>query len=83
MSLLGKTIKQVTLTNNVLVDGKNIVNLSATIPSETGVGNINQYVNDSVLYNANKAGARAAVAEFTAQVYEVEDEMAAEAKLIE
>lgn len=83
MSLLGKTIKQITLTNNVLVEGKSIVNLSATIPSETGVGNINQFINDSVLYNANKAGARAAVAEFTAQVYEIEDEMAAEASVTE
>lgn len=78
MSLLGKTIKQITLTNNVIVEGKNVVNLNATIPSETGVGNINQYINDSELYNANKQGAREAIAEFTAQVYEIEDEMAAE-----
>lgn len=78
MSLLGKTVKQITLTNNVLVEGKNVVNLSATIPSETGVANINKYTNDFELYNANKQGVREAIAEFTAEVYEIEDEMAAE-----
>ena len=73
-----KTTKQITLTGNAMIGDVTVVNLNATIPSDTGVGNINQYVYNSALYDANKSKVRADIAEFTALVYEIEDELAAE-----
>ena len=73
-----KTTKQITLTGNAMIKEQNIMQLTATIPSDTGVGSINQYVQNAALYEANKAQIRRDIAEFTALVYEVEDEMAAE-----
>lgn len=73
-----KTTKQITLTGNAMINEQNIMQLTATIPSDTGVGSINQYVQNAALYEANKAQIRRDIAEFTALVYEVEDEMAAE-----
>ena len=73
-----KTTKQITLTGSAMVDNVAVVNLNATIPSDTGVGNINQYVYNPELYDANKSKLRADIAEFTALVYEIEDELAAE-----
>ena len=73
-----KTTRQITLTGNSMIGEVNVINLNATIPSDTGVGNINQYVNNAELYDANKSEVRKDIAEFTAQVYEIEDEMAAE-----
>lgn len=74
-----KTTKQITLTGNAMINEQNVMQLTATIPSDTGVGSINQYVQNAALYEANKAQIRRDIAEFTALVYEVEDEMAAEA----
>ena len=73
-----KTTKQITLTGKAMVGDVAVVNLNATIPSDTGVGNINQYVYNAELYDANKSKLRADIAKFTALVYEIEDEMAAE-----
>ena len=73
-----KTTKQITLTGSAMVGNVAVVNLNATIPSDTGVGNINQYVYNAELYDANKSKVRADIAEFTALVYEIEDELAAE-----
>jgi len=75
-----KTTRQITLTGNSMIGEVNVVNLNATIPSDTGVGNINQYVNNAELYDANKAAVRKDIADFQALVYEVEDEMAAESE---
>lgn len=74
-----ETRKQITLTGNSIINGQSVMNMSATIPSDTGIGNINQYVQNAELYDANKAQVRRDVAEFTAKVYEIEDEIAAEA----
>ena len=71
-----KTTRQITLTGNSMINDQPVVNLTATIPSDTGVGNINQYVQNSSLYEANKAQVRSDIAEFTVQVYEIEYEMA-------
>lgn len=71
------TRKQITLTGNSIIDGTSVVTLNATIPSDTGVGNINQYVQSPELYEANKTQVRQDVAAFTALVYEIEDELAA------
>ena len=73
-----KTTKQITLTGNAMVGNVAVVHLNATIPSDTGVGNVNQYVYNAELYDANKSKLRADIAEFMALVYEIEDEMAAE-----
>lgn len=76
-----KTTKQITLTGYAMINEQNVMQLTATIPSDTGVGSINQYVQNAALYEANKAQVRSDIAEFTALVYEVEDEMAAEVEV--
>ncbi|MGB3161115.1 MAG: hypothetical protein WBA84_07670 [Carnobacterium sp.] len=73
-----KTTKQITLNGQSMIGEVQVVSLSANIPSETGVGNINQYVQNAELYEANKVQVRKDTAEFTAKVYEIEDELAAE-----
>lgn len=78
-----QTTRQITLNGYSIINDQPVVNLSATIPSDTGIGNINQYVQNAELYDANKVQVRRDVAEFTAKVYEIEDEIAAEAVLIE
>lgn len=78
-----KTARQITLTGNSMINDQSVVNLTATIPSDTGVGNINQYVQNASLYEANKSQVRRDIAEFTALVYEVEDEMAAKVEATE
>ncbi|MER2110039.1 MAG: hypothetical protein ABS889_03795 [Desemzia incerta] len=73
-----KTTKSITLNGNSEIDGQPVVNLSATIPDNTGVGNINQYIQNVELYEKNKAAVRKDIADFQTAVYEVEDEIAAE-----
>lgn len=73
-----KTTKQITLNGFSEINGENVMSLTATIPSNTGIGNINQYVQNPALYDANKTQVRKDVAEFTAVVYGIEDEMATE-----
>lgn len=78
-----KTTKQITLSGQSTINDQVVVTLNANIPSETGVGNINQFTQNAELYDANKAQVRRDVAEFTALVYDIEDEIAAEAEMIE
>ena len=78
-----KTTKSITLNGNSEIDGQPVVNLSATIPDNTGVGNVSQYIQNTELYEKNKAVVRKDIADFQAAVYEVEDEIAAEAEMIE
>lgn len=73
-----KTTRQITLNGQSVVNDQVIVTFNATIPSETGVGSTNQYVQNAQLYDANKTQVRRDAAEFQAMVYDVEDEMAAE-----
>lgn len=61
-----------------MINGQSVMSLTATIPSETGIGNINQYVQNAELYDANKSQVRRDVADFTAKIYEIEDEIAAD-----
>ena len=70
-----KTTKQITLTGYSEINGQNVVQLTASIPSDTGVGNINQYVQNSELYDANRTQVRQDVRDFTDMVYAIEDEM--------
>lgn len=73
-----ETTRQITLTGNSMIEDKIVVSLNATIPSDTGVGNINQYVQNSELYEANKLQVRKDIREFQDKVYEIEDSMAVE-----
>lgn len=71
-----KTTKQITLNGIISIDEVAVVNLNATIPSNTGVGSVNQYVQNSELYDANKAVIRREIGEFQQAVYDEEDAMA-------
>lgn len=73
-----KTTKQITLTGYSEIDGQNVVQLSANIPNDTGVGNINQYIMNAELYDANKVEVRNDIREFTDLVYEIEDGIVSE-----
>lgn len=73
-----KTTKSITLNGTSEIDGQPVVNLSATIPDNTGVGNISQYVQNTELYDANKAAVRKDIRDFQDLVYEIEDKMTAE-----
>ena len=70
-----KTTKQITLTGYSEIEGQNVVQLSASIPSDTGVGNISQYIMNVDLYELNKTEVRADVRAFTDMVYALEDDM--------
>ena len=70
-----KLTKSITLNGNSEIDGQPVVNLSATIPDNTGVGNINQYIQNAELYEKNKAAVRKDIADFQTAVYDVEDEI--------
>lgn len=74
-----KVTKSITLNGNSEIDGQPVVNLSATIPDNTGVGNVSQYIQNTELYEKNKAAVRKDIADFQAAVYEVEDSFAEEA----
>ena len=73
-----QTTKETTLTGYSKIEGANVVLLTANFPSDTSFGNINQYIQNSELYEENKSTVRADVRAFTDMVYEIEDEMAAE-----
>lgn len=77
-----KTTKQINLSGFSEIDGQNVVSLNASIPSDTGVGSINQYTINAELYDANKTQVRRDVAEFTDKVYVIEDAMAAESAVV-
>lgn len=73
-----ETNKQINLNGYSVIDGQSVVALNASIPSETGVGNVNQYIQNVELYDANRTLVRRDIAEFQTLVYEIEDEIAAE-----
>lgn len=79
--MLQKT-KQITVTGNSIINGQPVVNITATIPSDTCVANINQYVQNSELYEENKTEVRKDLREFTDLVYEIEDELTAESAVV-
>lgn len=78
-----ETRKQITLTGNSMINGQSVMNMTATIPSDTGVGNINQYVQNDKLYDAHKSEVRTDASDFQNMVYDIEDEMASEASSAE
>lgn len=78
-----ETRKQITLTGNSKIEDQVVVSLTATIPDDTGVGNVSQYVQNTELYEKNKTAVRKDVREFQDMVYAIEDEIAAEEEAVE
>lgn len=71
-----KVDKNITLNGVSLINGMQVVYMSATISSDGGSGaNMNKSITNQELYNSNKAQVRADIAEFETKVYEVEDEL--------
>lgn len=73
--------KSITLNYQSFVGEELVGTLSATIPGSTGIGIVNQYVQNTELYNANRAEMRRDFAAIQADAYAIEDEMAAEKDL--
>lgn len=73
-----KTTKQITLNGQSVINDQVVVTFNATIPSETGVGNISRYVQNAELYESNKVQVRKDTLAFQDKVYEIEDQMATE-----
>lgn len=73
-----KTKKSITLTGTVTVkEGeteKQVVYLNANISRDSGNDNISQTIQDKALYAANKVEIRKDVAEFTKEVYHIQDQ---------
>ena len=66
------TKKSTTLTGNIEIDGKQVVYLNASV-SNDGSDNINQTIQDKILYASNKAEVRKDIAAFTDEFYALQD----------
>lgn len=76
-----KTTKATSLTGASMIDGQQAVYLNANITTETaGNTSINQSITNQDLYRANLAECRKDINDFQAKVWEIEDEMIAEAQ---
>lgn len=73
-----KNSKSITLNSSSMIGEEKVLDLTAIIPDTTKVGNINQYVENIELYEANRAEVRRDIAEFQDMVYEIEDSLLAE-----
>lgn len=67
--------RSVTLTGEIKVkdSDRTVVYLNATVAENGDGDNINQNIQDSKLYEANKEAVRREIAEFTQQFYEAQD----------
>ncbi|MDO7795601.1 hypothetical protein ACQ7C6_10890 [Lactiplantibacillus plantarum] len=74
-----KTSKSITLSGQSMVGNNQVSSFSANINSDNGSSNITSSVMNQELYDANKTEVRKDLADFTSAVYEVEDQMNAEA----
>lgn len=70
-----ETKKSITLTGEIKVpdSDRTVVYLSAAISEGGGEDSINQNIQDSKLYEANKDTVRQEIAEFTEQFYAAQD----------
>lgn len=75
-----ETKRSITLTGEIKVNDsdRTVVYLNATIAEGGGEDSINQNIQDSRLYEANKEAVRQEIAEFTEQFYAVQDGRATE-----
>lgn len=70
-----ETKRSITLTGEIKVpdSDRTVVYLNATISEGGGEDSINQNIQDSKLYEANKEAVRQEIAEFTEQFYAAQD----------
>jgi len=73
-----KTTKSISLSGQSIISNNQVANFSANINSESGSSNINSSTINQDLYDTNKKEVRQDLADFTAAVYEVEDQLDAE-----
>lgn len=75
-----ETKKSITLTGEIKVpdSDRTVVYLNATVAEGGGEDSINQNIQDSKLYEANKEAVRQEIAEFTEQFYAAQDARATE-----
>jgi hypothetical protein len=70
------TNKNITLSGTSVIDGVQVVYMSASISTDGGNGaNVNKTITNQEVYNANKVQVRADIKAFEEEVYKIEDEM--------
>ncbi|WP_281550167.1 hypothetical protein [Murimonas intestini] len=78
-----KTMKNITLTGNSMIDDQQVVYMNASISTEGERTNSSSAIQNRELYNANKAQCRADIAAFDQMVYEIEDSITVEQEVTE
>lgn len=73
-----KTSKSITLSGQSFINGTQAANYTANISSENGATNISSSVINQDVYDGNKVEVRKDLSDFTAKVYEVEDQLSSE-----
>lgn len=74
-------IKSTSLQGQSVIDGQVAIYLSANVSGETaGNSTITQSIQNQELYAANRAACRKDISDFQDSVYEVEDQLLAEAE---
>lgn len=77
-----KSVKEITLRGESIIEGKPVVYMSASLNSKDGGNaNVTKSISDQELYTANKVQVRADMAEFDQLVFATEDELSAAAEL--
>lgn len=73
-----KVNKNITLSGTSVIDGVQVMYMSASISTDGGNGaNVNTTITNQEVYNANKVQVRADKAAFEEEVYKIEDELLA------
>ncbi|MEW8993117.1 hypothetical protein [Clostridium sp.] len=72
-----KTNKSITLVGQSVVEGQQVVYMSATISTDGGnSGTVTRSIQNKELYNANRVEVRGDMDAFDKQLYAIEDELA-------
>lgn len=70
------TNKNITLSGTSVIDGVQVVYMSASISTDGGNGaNVNKTITNQEVYNANKVQVRADIKAFEEEIYKIEDEI--------
>lgn len=78
MTVTMKVNKKTSVNAQITADGSNVVFLSASISVDNGSDSITQTIQNKELYQANRADVREQISAFQSEIYELQDEMAAE-----
>lgn len=71
-----KTNKSITLVGQSVVEGQQVVYMSATISTDGGnSGTVTRSIQNKELYNANRVEVRADMDNFDKELYAIEDEL--------